>query len=249
VDPTYSEFAGEAFGHFEAMLADLPVALGETIPDFHNMELRLRQLVDAVREDKAGRLHADAHGSGELRAILSEIDADGERMCRAEQLHREGKLPKRVCHCDTKVNNMLFDENGDVLCVIDLDTVMPGLAAYDFGDAVRFAASTAAEDEPDTARIALDPQKFRAFSEGFIGKTGGSLTEAEIGSMVQGAIAVTIELASRFLADYLTGDKYFKVNYEGHNLVRTRAQLALAKEMITKRVEMEQIVRGIAENV
>lgn len=235
--------AGAAFGEFQNQLADFDASLlTETIPGFHDTRKRLDTLFAAEAADECGR-------AAEAEAELQFIHTHAELACGPVDALAEGRLPLRVTHNDTKINNVLFDrETGDPLCVIDLDTVMPGLAAYDFGDAVRFAASTAAEDEPDTARIALDLQKFRAFSEGFIGKTGGSLTEAEIGSMVQGAIAITIELASRFLADYLTGDKYFKVNYEGHNLVRTRAQLALAKDMITKRVEMEQIVRGIAEN-
>lgn len=163
VNPEYSEYAGEAFGNFEAMLADIPDTLGETIPDFHNMELRLRQLVEAVREDRAGRLHADDKtGDQELHRILEDIDKYGVQMCKAEQLHREGKLPKRICHCDTKVNNMMFDKDGKILCVIDLDTVMPSYVFSDFGDFLRTAANPVAEDSPELEKVDFDMEIFKA---------------------------------------------------------------------------------------
>ena len=150
VNPEYSYCAGKAFGEFEAMLADIPDTLGETIPDFHNMELRARQLREAVREDKAGRM---AHP--EVQAILKDLQQYEEEMCQAERWYREGKLPKRICHCDTKVNNMLFDKDGHVLCVIDLDTLMPSFVFSDFGDFMRTAANTVAEDDPAIEKVAL----------------------------------------------------------------------------------------------
>ena len=125
VNPEYSNYAGEAFGNFQAMLADIPETLGETIPDFHNMEFRLKQLREAVAKDAAGRV-------SEVKYYLDEIEKRADEMCKAERLYREGKLPKRVCHCDTKVNNMMFDEDGKVLCVIVLDTVMPRFVFYDY---------------------------------------------------------------------------------------------------------------------
>lgn len=130
VNPEYSNYAGEAFGNFQAMLADIPETLGETIPDFHNMEFRLKQLRDAVAANAAGRV-------AEVQYYLDEIEKRADEMCKAERLFREGKLPKRVCHCDTKVNNMMFDEDGKVLCVIDLDTVMPSFIFSDYGDFLR----------------------------------------------------------------------------------------------------------------
>ena len=180
VNPAYSEYAGEAFGNFEAMLADIPDKLGETIPDFHNMELRLRQLVEAVHADRAGRLREDMDTPGkELHAILRDIDSHGEEMCLAEQLHRAGKLPKRVCHCDTKVNNMLFDADGKVLCVIDLDTVMPSYVFSDFGDFLRTAANPVAEDSPEYDRVDFDMEIFKAFARGYIRGTRSFLSPGE----------------------------------------------------------------------
>ena len=140
VNPEYSYYAGTAFGNFQAMLADIPDTLGETIPDFHNMEFRLKQLRDAVAADAAGRVQ-------EVRYFLDEIEKRADEMCKAERLYREGKLPKRVCHCDTKVNNMMFDEDGTVLCVIDLDTVMPSFIFSDYGDFLRAGAYTGLEDD------------------------------------------------------------------------------------------------------
>ena len=158
VNPEYSYYAGAAFGNFQAMLADIPDTLGETIPDFHNMEFRLKQLRDAVAADAAGRVQ-------EVRYFLDEIEKRADEMCKAERLHREGKLPKRVCHCDTKVNNMMFDENGNVLCVIDLDTVMPSFVFSDFGDFLRSGANTGLEDDKDLANVNFDMEIFKAFTK------------------------------------------------------------------------------------
>lgn len=146
VTPESSYLVGLKFGEFEAMLADMTESLGETIPDFHNMEFRLQQLREAVQQDAAGRLE-------KVQGLVADIEKDAEEMCCAERLYREGKLPKRICHCDTKVSNMLFDEQGKVLCVIDLDTVMPSFVFSDFGDFLRSAANTAPEDEPDLNKI------------------------------------------------------------------------------------------------
>ena len=155
-----------------------------------------------------------------------------------------GEFPLRVTHNDTKANNVLFDpKTKKPLVVIDLDTVMPGMAMYDFGDAVRFIANTAAEDEKDVTKVAFDEDKFRAFCEGYVGQVWNALTPAEIDSLVPASFAITIELASRFLDDYLTGDKYFKTDYPEHNIVRTRCQLALAKDIDAKSADLAAIVR------
>ena len=148
VTPESSYIVGETFGNFQAMLADVPTELGETIKDFHNMEFRLQQLREAVAENKAGRL-------AEVQDIVDAIEKDAEKMCSAEQLHREGKLPKRICHCDTKVSNMMFDMEGKVLCVIDLDTIMPSFIFSDFGDFLRSAANTGKEDDADKVLVCL----------------------------------------------------------------------------------------------
>ena len=238
VNPKYSEYAGEAFGHFEAMLADIPDQLGETIPDFHNMELRLRQLIQAVKEDRVGRLASDPK-DGELHRILEEIDLHGVEMCRAEQLHREGKLPKRICHCDTKVNNMMFDENGNVLCVIDLDTLMPSYVFSDFGDFLRYAANPVAEDSPEVEKVDFDMDIFKAFSRGYIRGTKSFLTPIEKDNLPYAACLFPFMQAVRFFADYINGDTYYKIKYPEHNLVRTRNQMALFRSALSKVPEMK----------
>ena len=238
VNPEYSEYAGEAFGHFEAMLADIPDTLGETIPDFHNMELRLRQLVQAVHDDKAGRLAADPK-DGELHKILEEIDAHGVEMCKAEQMHRDGILPKRICHCDTKVNNMMFDENGNVLCVIDLDTLMPSYVFSDFGDFLRTAANPVAEDSPEVEKVDFDMEIFKAFSRGYIKGTKSFLTPVEKDNLPYAACLFPFMQAVRFFADYINGDTYYKIKYPEHNLVRTRNQMALYRSAMAKVPQMK----------
>lgn len=234
--------AGEAFGKFQMHLTDFDAStLHDIIPNFHNTKKRLDTLFSDVERDPVGRV-------AETQSEIDFIRQNRELCSRLTEAAESGVLPLRVTHNDTKINNVLFDSTtGEPLTVIDLDTVMPGLSVHDFGDAVRFAASTAAEDEPDTSKIALDLAKFRAFAEGFVGATAEALTEAEIDNMALGAVTITFELASRFLDDYITGDKYFKVNYPGHNLTRTRAQLKLAADMLDKYEEMQSIVHEIAK--
>lgn len=245
VNPEYSEYAGEAFGAFEAMLADIPDTLGETIPDFHNMELRLRQLVEAVREDKAGRLREDDKTERqELHLILKDIDAYGEKMCKAEQLHREGKLPKRICHCDTKVNNMLFDNDGRILCVIDLDTVMPSYVFSDFGDFLRTAANPVAEDSPELEKVDFDMEIFKAFTKGYLKGTKTFLTPVERDNLPYAACLFPFMQAVRFFADYINGDTYYKIKYPEHNLVRTRNQMALFHSALSKVPEMAAFIES-----
>ena len=235
--------AGEAFGQFQMQLSDFDASLlFETIPDFHNTKKRLDSFFSHVEEDPLGRASEIADEIAYLREMAPIASRLSERLERKE-------IPLRVTHNDTKINNVLFDSKTKRgLVVIDLDTVMPGLAMYDFGDAVRFAANTAAEDEADLSLVSLDLDKYRAFAEGFIKYTKDSLTPEEIDTMALGALSITLELASRFLDDYLLGDRYFKVNYEGHNLVRARCQLHLAKDMADKLEKMQAIVREVAEN-
>ncbi len=238
VNPYYSEFAGEAFGHFEAMLADIPDTLGETIPDFHNMELRWRQLREAVAADKAGRMALP-----ESREILADMEEYASDMCRAEQLHREGKLPKRICHCDTKVNNMLFDADGKVLCVIDLDTVMPSYVFSDFGDFLRTAANTLPEDDPDTERVDFRMDIFEAFTRGYLRGTASFLTPVERDNLPYAACLFPFMQAVRFFADYFNGDTYYKTLYPDHNLVRTRNQLRLFHRALSKVPQMQDFIQ------
>lgn len=222
VNPEYSCYAGKAFGNFEALLADIPDTLGETIPDFHNMELRARQLHEAVKANAAGRM-ADPR----VQALLSGLLIFEEDMCRAERLYREGLLPKRICHCDTKVNNMLFDADGRILCVIDLDTVMPSFVFSDFGDFLRTAANTVAEDEPDISKVDFRMDIFEAFTRGYLEGTASFLTPIEKENLPYAACLFPYMQAVRFLTDYINGDTYYKIKYPEHNLDRARNQVAL----------------------
>lgn len=233
--------AGEAFGEFQMQLSDFDASLlFETIPDFHNTKKRLETLFNDVADDPCCR-------AAEVKEELAYIASVKDLASRLSEMQAAGEIPLRVTHNDTKINNVLFDkETGDPLVVIDLDTVMPGLAVHDFGDAVRFAASTAQEDEVDLSRVALDLGKYRAFAEGFIMRTKDALTKIEIETMALGAFTITIELASRFLDDYLLGDKYFKITHKSHNLDRARCQIALAKDMLAKYDKMCNIVHDIA---
>ena len=173
VSPESAYIVGSTFGEFQAMLADIPASLGETIKDFHNMEFRLQQLREAVATDAVGRL-------AEVKWLVDELEARADEMCKGERLYREGKLPKRICHCDTKVDNILFDKEGNVLCVIDLDTVMPNFVFSDFGDFLRSAANTGAEDEADTSKVEFNMDIFRPFAEGYIKSAKSFLTPLEI---------------------------------------------------------------------
>lgn len=238
VTPEYSRYAGLAFGDFQKMLADIPVTLGETIPDFHNMEFRLKQFREAVGNDDAGRLAGVAD-------IVAEIEARTEDMCRAERLHREGVLPKRVCHCDTKVNNILFDESGQILCVVDLDTVMPSYIFSDYGDFLRTGANTGAEDDPNPDNVEFNMDIFRAFTEGYLASARPFLTPVEIGNLPYAAALFPYMQTVRFFADYLNGDTYYKIKYPEHNLVRTRAQLKLLHSVERQTPEMQEFINGL----
>ena len=240
-DPDKLRSAGKAFGNFQTMLADFDASsLYETIPNFHNTRSRIAVLMRHVNEDPCGRVD-------EVEAEVKKIKEFKSLAVRLNELVDSQELPLRVTHNDTKINNVLFDKDtGEAKTVIDLDTVMPGLVAHDFGDAVRFAANTAAEDEPDLTKVALDMDRFRAFAEGFIPEVAQSLTPTEVKTMSLGAFTMTVELAVRFLDDYITGDQYFKTLYRGHNLVRTRCQLKLAEEMYEHLGEMNKIIAEIS---
>ena len=221
VTPEYSYFAGNAFGHFEDMLVDIPEKLGEVIPDFHNMEFRMKQLREVIEKNPAGRVGEDT-----VMQLLDLIGKDAEEMCKAERMGREGKLPKRVCHCDTKVNNMMFDEEGHVLCVIDLDTVMPSFVFSDYGDFLRSAANTTAEDDPDMSHVAFNEEIFKAFTRGYI-EGARFLTPMETENLPYAVALFPFMQSVRFLWDYLSGDHYWKCKYPQHNLDRARNQMRL----------------------
>lgn len=233
--------AGYAFGEFQRMLSSFDATLlHETIPDFHNTQKRYEQLEAAIAADPEGLVQ----DVGAEIVWLRRVQADACILC---DLQKQGKLPLRVTHNDTKVNNVLFDKKDKrALVVIDLDTVMPGLAGNDFGDAIRFIINTAAEDEQDTEKIACDLKLFEAFADGFLEATAAAFTQTEMDTFAFSSFCLTVELAVRFLTDYLLGDPYFYCAYPQQNLARTRAQIALAKEILRNMPEMEKIVAECA---
>ncbi len=237
-DYSIIESTGKAFGHFQMQLSNFDGALlEETIPDFHNTKKRLDTLFSNVQKDEYGRV-------ADVKEEIEYLKSVKEKASELSIRYQNGEFPIRVTHNDTKCNNVLFDKvTKKPILVIDLDTVMPGMYINDFGDAVRFVANTSCEDEPDLSRVYFDTAKFRAFCKGYIGEVKNSLTENEIKSLVLASFSITVELASRFLDDYITGDKYFKVNYPGHNLVRARCQIRLAQDIMNKYDELNYIVR------
>ena len=237
VDPESSRAAGLAFGQFQAMLADITVPLGETIKDFHNMEFRLQQLREVVAADPVGRV-----SEPEVQAMLRQIEQRAVDMCKAERMGREDILPKRVCHCDTKVNNMLFDEHDQVLCVIDLDTVMPNFIFSDYGDFLRTAANFVAEDCPDMERVGFRMDIFRAFTEGYLQSAGSFLLPVEVENLPYAVALFPYMQCVRFLWDYLSGDHYWKCQYPTHNFVRANNQLHLLLSVESHNAEMQDFI-------
>ena len=226
-----------AFGRFQGLLADYPAeTLHETIQDFHNTVKRLDTFKKAVEADGCGRA---AQVQEEIQFVLDR-EALAHKLC---DMQAEGKLPLRVTHNDTKLNNiMIDDETRKAICVIDLDTVMPGLSVNDFGDSIRFGASTGAEDEPDLSKVSCSMELFELYTKGFVEGCKGSLTEEELDMLPVGAMTMTYECGMRFLTDYLEGDHYFKIHREGHNLDRCRTQFKLVKDMEEKWNQMHEIV-------
>lgn len=240
INPELAYRAGLAFGEFQKMLSDLPGGpLFETIPDFHNMEFRLKQFREAVEANATNRV-------GEVQSLIDEIEKRADEMCQPEQLHREGKLPKRTNHCDTKVNNILFDSNDEVLCVVDLDTVMPGYVLSDFGDFIRTGANTGAEDDKNLDNVGVDLSIFEGYAKGYLQNAKSFLTPIEIDNLAFGAKLLTYMQTVRFLTDYINGDTYYKIAYPEHNLVRTQAQFKLLQSLEENFGAMKDIVAKAA---
>ena len=235
--------SGLAFGRFQELLADFPAdTLFETIPEFHNTIDRYQQFKTSVAVDPCGR---GAQVQEEIDFVLRH-EAVGSIL---QQMRKDGQLPLRVTHNDTKLNNVLLDrQTRKSLCVLDLDTVMPGLSAHDFGDSIRFGAATAAEDEPDVGKMALDLHMFEVYTRGFL-EAATALTDKEVEMLPLGALTMTLEVGLRFLKDYLDGDLYFKTAYPEHNLVRARTQLKLVADMEAKMDDMNRIVAQVAAAV
>ena len=230
--------AGQAFGDFQMMLSEFDASsLYYTIPDFHNTRKRYEKLKADMAEDPCGRV-------AEVREELDWLLSVEDEACKLTDLYEAGEMPLRVTHNDTKINNVLFDEESlKPLVVIDLDTVMPGLVGHDFGDAIRFAANFVEEDSPEAEKAGLNLNIYWAFVEGFLKETAPTLTEAEAETLGNSCFTLACELSTRFLDDYITGDKYFKIKDPKHNLTRTRCQIALAKDMRKKMDAMNAIVR------
>ena len=234
------ELSGRAFGKFQRQLGGFDAAqLHETIVNFHNTPARYQQLMDAVERNEAGRLDSVAKELAFCTAREKEVHVLLDAM-------KNGEIPLRVTHNDTKLNNVLLDmQTGEGVCVIDLDTVMPGLAAYDFGDSIRAGASTAAEDERDLSKVQLSLPMFEAFARGFLAEAGGALGAREKELLPMGAKMMTFECGMRFLADHLNGDKYFRIHRENHNLDRARTQFTLVRHMEEHWDELMEIIRRI----
>ncbi len=235
--PAEAGAAALAFARFQAQVADLPgPRLHETIRGYQDARLRFEQLVTTVRADPAGRL-------GACRPELGFVTAREAMVDRLNGLRAAGAIPERITHGDTKINNVLLDDRtGEALCVIDLDTVMPGFAVYDFGDLVRTAATRAAEDERDLAKLRVDRALFAAIAAGWLRGAGGLLLPAERAELVFAARLLPLVIGMRFLADHLAGDRYFRCDRPGHNLDRARAQLALAADFERRAAELEDVL-------
>lgn len=240
ISPQLAYKAGEAFGDFQCMLSDISHDnLIETIPDFHNMEFRLKQFREAVNANKSGRLEKN-------KWLVDEIENRAFEMCLPERLHREGKLPKRINHCDTKVNNLLFDQNDEPVCIVDLDTVMPGFVLSDFGDFMRTGANTGLEDDSNLDNVGVNMAIFEAYTKGYLNKAT-FLSDSEIELLALGAKLITYMQTVRFFGDYLNGDTYYKVQHENHNLQRALAQFKLLQSFEENFVRMNAMVKQIAK--
>jgi Phosphotransferase enzyme family len=229
--------AGKAFGHFQKLLEDLPAPrLHETIPDFHHTPKRFAALLRAIEQDAAGR--------AKTAAVEIAFALEQEPMTR---VLLEAGLPERVTHNDTKINNVMLDsETGEGLCVIDLDTAMPGLAPYDFGDMVRTATSRAAEDALDLSKVGMEFALYEALLRGYLSATSGFLTKDERGLLAFGGRLITFQIGMRFLTDFLEGDCYFKVHREGQNLDRCRTQFALARSIAEQEERMNRLAESLS---
>ncbi|TPE43929.1 phosphotransferase enzyme family protein [Pontibacter mangrovi] len=238
--PQQAYEGGRAFGKFLALLSDLDISqLHESIPDFHNVENRLRLFQEAMERDVAGRVR-------EVPEEIAFVQQRAEEMSTIRRMGREGKLPLRVTHNDTKFNNVLLDKYDKAQCVIDLDTVMPGYVAYDFGDAIRTTVNKAAEDEKDLDRISINLELFNAFTEGFLKETSAILTDEEVDSLALGVPLLPFIMGLRFLTDYIDGDNYYKIHFPEHNLQRARAQFRLVEVLESHKSLLQETIQQTA---
>lgn len=236
-DPKQAFIAGAAFGQFQNLVADFPAdKLHDTIPNFHNTVMRLEQLDAAAIEDKYSRLK-------NISQEMAFVDDHRAIASKVLDLMDSGKIPLRVTHNDTKINNVMLDNDTEqAIAVIDLDTVMPGSALYDFGDMVRTATASAAEDEKDLSKVYSKPEYFEALTKGYL-SSAKFLNEFEIDNLVFSGILITFTIGIRFLADYLAGDVYFKTDFDDHNLVRAKNQFKMVKSIEDQYEQFNKIVK------
>jgi len=241
--PQKAYTGGRAFGNFQKLLSDFPPPpLMETIPNLHNIEMRLQTFFQTIKDDPQGRVK-------EVREEITYVEERKEEMKTIYNLGKEGKIPLRITHNDTKFNNILFDDNDNVLCILDLDTVMPGYIHFDFGDAIRSGANTGAEDDKDLSRVSLDIDLFEAYAKGFLEETRHFLNRHEIDHLAFSAKLFAFSQSLRFLTDYIAGDTYYKIHYPKHNLQRTKAQFALLFSMEKQYGKMQEIIKQFAVDV
>ena len=240
VTPEFAYLTGKSFGDFEGMLSDIPAGkVGASIVNFHNLKFRLGELDAAIAADTAGRVQ-------EMKPVIDKVLAAADKMCVAQNEQEAGKLPTRLAHCDTKVNNMLFDAKDDnFLCVIDLDTVMPSTVLSDFGDFIRTAGNCGTEDDKDLSKVRLNMPVFQSFAKGYLEGTKDFLTRREKELLPFGGAMMTYMQTVRFLADYLNGDTYYKIKYPRHNYDRTMAQLTLFEDIEKHLQEMNNYIQSV----
>ncbi len=228
---------GKGYGRFLSLLGDLNAKqLHEVLPKFHNIESRLNLLQNAIDEDKVDRVK-------EVQKEIDFVKAQEEKMLVVLNMGKEGKIPLKTTHNDTKFNNILLDKNDKAQCVIDLDTVMPGYVAYDFGDAIRTIVNTANEDEKDLSKINVNMELFEGFAKGFLAEAKDNLNDDEIESLAYGCILLPFIMGVRFLTDYIDGDNYYKIHFPEHNIQRARAQFRLVERLIENFPKMQEIIK------
>ncbi len=229
---------GEGVGMFHSQLSDFQGELVDTLPGFHNIKYRFKQFSETLAKKRTGRLQ-------EVTELVEEINKRKEQMGAFWQLIEDGAIPKRISHNDTKLSNFLFDKDGRVVCAIDLDTVMQATVLFDFGDAIRSYANRFPEDHPNFEEVAFVPERFAAFSKGYLRKAAWFLNEQEKTHLAFSALYITYEQYLRFLMDYIDGDTYYRIRYPNHNLIRARSQLALLKSMEEQYSSMQNILQEI----
>lgn len=234
--PELAYQGGKGIGLFQSMLSDFEGELVDILPGFHNIRFRFKQWDDAVKNDAAGRVAS-------LKEEISWIESRRDEMMKFWELFEKGMIPKRVTHNDTKINNILFDKEGNVLCVIDLDTVLSSTCLNDFGDAIRSYTNTGAEDDKDLTKVSMDIDMFRGYTAGYLSQTASFLNKYEKDYLAFSAKYITYEQVLRFLMDYINGDTYYKIKYPEHNIVRTHAQYKLLQSIEQQYPQMVEIVK------